>query len=60
MNVYETKLMIEDQSGGEKEGFYVTCNDRFHDLAYNCKQANWPIVKRIHFCTTFVYCTDVG
>ena len=29
----ETKLVIQDEVVGEKEGFHINCDEGFHDLA---------------------------
>ena len=33
------------------ELFYVNCDDGFHDLSDDWKEANWAVVKEIRFCT---------
>ena len=47
----ETKPVIQHEVVGEKEGSHINCDDGFHDLADDWKQADVSAVEGIRFFT---------
>jgi len=51
--------MVGNQAIGVEEGFNVSSDDGFHDIADYWEKADWSVVAGICFCTFFMQNSNV-